>query len=80
MSDTTVKDKLRAWIISKNPGIDTGALTNQTALITQKYVSSVQMLDLILYIESLGAVDLDPEKLNPQSFASIDVIYQTFFT
>ena len=74
-----VKAKLKAWILARNPAADPASLTDETALITQKFISSVQMLDLILYMENIGANELDPEKLTPQSFASINSIVKNFF-
>ncbi|MBC7660573.1 MAG: hypothetical protein H7249_12820 [Chitinophagaceae bacterium] len=79
MSDQDVKAKLKKWIIGKNPTTDLSALSDSTPLITQKLITSVQMLDFILFMESIGANEFDPETLTPQSFATIDTIYQNFF-
>ena len=80
MSDEAkIKMQLKEWIVACKSGAKLEDITDDTALITHKFISSVQVLDLILHLESLGAKSLDPSKLSPQSFQSITSIYQNFF-
>lgn len=73
------KNKLKQWIAQCKSDVRPEDILDDTQLISQKYISSVQVLDLILFLEDLGAKELDPAKLNPQSFQTVSSIYQNFF-
>lgn len=77
--ETQIKADLKNWIVQCKSGLTVEQIQDETPLIAQKYISSVQVLDLILFVESLGAKDLDPSKLTPQSFQTVNSIYQNFF-
>lgn len=73
-----LKDALRAWIVRKNGKIQSNELKNDTAIIEQRIISSLQIMDLILFLEELGQMSVDVEKLKPGVFGSIDRIYENF--
>lgn len=77
--EQSIKQQLRLWISQCQSEIKAEDILDTTPLIADKLISSVQVLDLILYLEHLGAEELNPEKLNPKSFQSIQSIYENFF-
>ena len=79
-SEQEIKDSLRSWIARKNGKIQTDSLSDDTPIIDQRIITSMEVLDLILYIESLGAPSFDVSKLGASSFKSIQTIYAAFFT
>ena len=77
--EAQIKMQLKEWIVACKSGAKIEDIADDTALITHKYISSVQVLDLILHLESLGAKNLEPSRLTPQSFQTVTSIYQNFF-
>jgi acyl carrier protein len=70
--------KLRNWIISSNQkaaadiGID-------TQLINEGMLDSLQMVNFLLYIEELRGREIPEALIQPECFASLRVIHDTFF-
>ncbi len=79
MSESDAKKALRDWIISKSRHKDAAALTDETLVLEQRILNSVQIMDLILYLEELSQKPFDMEKLKPGVFSSVNKIYETFF-
>ncbi len=80
MEEVAVKLKLRDWIIdrSKIP-VEEGQLHGDTLIIEDGYLSSLDIVEFILYIESLIGDELDLDELEPEMFVSTNTMYQTFF-
>lgn len=75
----TERDALRAWIRRHNPDVPAGEPKDGTPLIERRYLTSLQVADLLLYIEELRQAPVDPARLKPGVFASIDAIHAAFF-
>lgn len=78
-SEQEIKDQLRSWIARKNGRVPSDSIADSTPIIEQRIITSMEVLDLIMYIESLGALGFDVSKLTAKSFKSIDAIYDVFF-
>jgi hypothetical protein len=76
---TDVKDALRAWIRERNPDVPAAEPADDTRIIERRYLTSLQVADLLLYIEELRGAPVDPSRLKPGVFASIDAIHAAFF-
>ena len=76
---TDVKGALRAWIRERNPDVPAGEPADDTRIIERRYLTSLQVADLLLYIEELCGAPVDPSRLKPGVFASIDAIHAAFF-
>lgn len=79
MSEFEIKLCLREWIAAKSRHVDAAKLCDDTPLFDQRMLSSLQMMDLILFIEQLSRKGIDPNALRPAGFASVNEIYRTFF-
>ena len=75
----TDRDALRAWIREHNPDVPAGEPADDTRIIERRYLTALQVADLLLYIEELRQAPIDPSRLKPGVFASIDDIYAAFF-
>ncbi len=73
------RDALRAWIREHNPDVPAGEPADDSPLIERRYLTSLQVADLLLYIEELRQSPVDPTRLRPGVFASIDSIHAAFF-
>ena len=79
MTEAEAREALRAWIREHNPDVPAGEPADGTRLIERRYLTSLQVADLLLYIEELRQAPVDPTRLKPGVFASIDDIYGAFF-
>jgi acyl carrier protein len=78
-SEMEIRQAIRDWTIKKNGKISGGDLTDQTPIIEQRIITSVQILDLILFLENLSGKQIDVKNLKKGVFRNIDAIYQNFF-
>ncbi|HEX4939475.1 MAG TPA: hypothetical protein VFX11_12430 [Candidatus Kapabacteria bacterium] len=76
---STVKNRIRDWILAKNPQVDAAALQDDTALLEQKILTSIQIMDLILFLEHLQERPLDIDQVQPENFHSVNTICAAFF-
>jgi hypothetical protein len=54
-------------------------LADDTPIFRNGILKSVQVTDLILYIEELAERSVDVEKIKPGVFRDVDTIYRSFF-
>jgi acyl carrier protein len=76
---STAKNRIREWILAKNPQLNVAALGDDTALLEQKILSSIQIMDLVLFLEHLQERPLDIDQVQPENFHSINTICAAFF-
>jgi hypothetical protein len=69
---------LREWIVSASGRIARDELRDDTALLESRIITSLQVMDLILFVESLARRPVDVERLAPGAFRDIDTICRTF--
>lgn len=79
MTEAEVRAALRGWVADRNPTLAPDAVVDDTPLIELRYLTSLQVADLLLFIEELGRSPIDPAALRPGSFGSIDAIHAAFF-
>jgi acyl carrier protein len=79
MNEMEIKEQIRTWIAGKNTKVSLDEIQLDTPILEKKIISSLQVMDLILYLESLkkGAISLD--NMKPCSFTDINTIYKSFF-
>lgn len=79
MQENEVRSKLRGWILGRaktNPGVD---FSDQTLLLEKGILSSLDIVEFVLFIESLRGEDVDVEDIDPAVFTSIDTLIAAFF-
>jgi acyl carrier protein len=79
-SESTIRAALRQWISSTSTKTTLESLDDDTPLFRNGILKSVQVSDLILYIEELAERAVDVEQIKPGVFRDIDSIYRNFFT
>lgn len=75
----SVRETLRNWITEHSRKTLGSPLGDDTALIEQGILSSVQVMDVILLIERLRNRPVDVAELKPGSFRDLNSIMKTFF-
>ncbi len=76
MSD--LKSRVREWILQANPKVDGSTLTEDTPLLENKILSSIQLMDLILFLEHVQGQPVDIDQVKPENFYSLNTICTAF--
>jgi hypothetical protein len=74
-----VRLALRQWVLNRNPQVDPAQLTDHTPLVSSRLVTSLQVTDLLLFIESLRERPVEVESLAAGAFSDLETIHRTFF-
>jgi acyl carrier protein len=73
-----IRQVLRDWIVANSGKVAPDEVTEETPIIERRIISSVQVMDLILFLEQLGGKPIDVDRLQPGAFHSIDAIVRGF--
>ena len=78
MNEVEVKQQLCAWILdrAKDKPDD---LKDDTPILEMGILSSLDVVELILFIEHLLEDEVDTEDLDAESIRDVNAIYATFF-
>ena len=77
-TEIEVKQALRDWMVSKNGNIDPTDLSDETPIIDERIMTSLHVMDLILFIEDLTGNVINVEKLTSGDLRDINSIYRNF--
>jgi acyl carrier protein len=78
-TETEIKIALRDWIVEANGKIELKQLSYETPIIEQRIITSLQVMDLIFFIEKLSNASIEVEGLKVGVFRNINSIYDNFF-
>jgi acyl carrier protein len=78
-TEEEIRQSLRDWIIKTNGKIRAEELNDETPIIEYRIISSLQVMDLIIFLERLSNKTVEVEDLKPGVFRDINSIYRTFF-
>jgi acyl carrier protein len=78
-TETEIREALRDWIVKTSGKIQPEELNDETPIIEQRIISSLQVMDLIFFIEKLSNRSIEVESLKVGVFRNINAIYDTFF-
>lgn len=79
MTRIEIIDCLRAWLVEHNPEIDIADITEDTLIIEEGILSSLQVASLLLYLEQMRGEPIDIGSLRSRTFSSLATIYHNFF-
>lgn len=79
MQEQEIRSKLRQWIVKHAKTAPRSELSDQTLILEEGILSSLDIAEFVLYIESLRGEEVDVESLEPKVFANIDALYSSFF-
>jgi acyl carrier protein len=78
-TEQEIKESLKAWILKKNPKLQSEDLNDETRLMESRIISSLHIMELILEIEKLKGSKFNIKSMKPGVFQSVNSIYQAFF-
>jgi acyl carrier protein len=70
---------LREWIHSANPTAAALCVDPKTDLIKSRILESLQVVDLVLFLERQTGREILAEHLNPDTFRTLNSIFLNFF-
>ena len=76
--EAEIKASLREWIARKGK-VSPGEITDETPFLEQRIISSVQLMELILFLEDLRKDPIDVKGLKRGMLRDINTIYTNFF-
>jgi acyl carrier protein len=80
VSEAETKEKLREWIVNRSKkAVRREELTDETPIVESGLLSSLDIVEFVLYIESLTGKEIDAEELEPAAFTNTNAMYATFF-
>ena len=80
MDEQYIRKQLRDWVLehakAPPPG---GDLTDTTPLLETGLISSLDIVELVLFLEELRDDEIDPDEIEPEVFTSVETLWQAFF-
>lgn len=77
--ETAIRARLRGWILAHAKVDGPGDLTDQTPLLATGLLSSLDIVELVLFLEELRGEEIDTDEIEPDVFVSVDAIWTGFF-
>lgn len=74
-----IKEKILAWVEKKSQVGSEIAIDSSTPILEQRIISSIQIMDLILYLQHLKGKPIDVNNIQAGVFSSVNTIVDTFF-
>ncbi len=79
MDAKMIRDELRSWILERSGASPDRLTTDDTPILDDGLLSSLDVVEFILFIESLREEEVDIEAIEPEVFTSIDTLMEAFF-
>ena len=76
--ETEPRAALRTWILEKNGELAESELADDTPLVERRILTSLDVMDLILFLERLRGRPVDVQSLGAGSFRDVDTIVSGF--
>ena len=78
MTDIEIRRKLREWIVGRAKD-KPAEMKDDTPILENGILSSLDVVELILYVEQLKGEEVSVDALEPGSIRDVNAIYETFF-
>jgi acyl carrier protein len=78
MDEAEVRRQLKSWIVDHAKSSATH-LADDTRILDEGILSSLDIVEFVLYIESLRGQEVNVEDIEPEVFTSVDSLYAAFF-
>jgi acyl carrier protein len=80
MDEQQIRAQLRQWILehAKAPARG-GELTDQTPILESGLISSLDVVEFVLFIEELRGEEIETDDIEPEVFTSVDTLWEGFF-
>ncbi len=79
MDDKQIREQLRMWILDRSGASPDRLARDDEPILDDGLLSSLDIVEFILFIESLREEEVDIEAIEPEVFNSIDTLMAAFF-
>jgi len=79
MSEVEIRNSLRGWILERSGAPGERLASDERPILEEGLLSSLDIVEFILFIESLRGEEVDIEAIEPEVFTSINTLYKAFF-
>ncbi len=79
MEDSAITGKLRGWILERAGAGEDRLTDNEMPILDEGLLSSLDIVEFILFIESLRGEEVDIESIEPEVFTNLRTLYEAFF-
>lgn len=79
MQELEVRGKLRDWIAKHAKKPFTDEFNDETPVLELGILSSLDVVEFVLFIEDLRGCDVDADDIGPEAFTNINAVYSAFF-
>ena len=79
MRELEVRAKLRGWIAKHTKKPLTAEFDDETPVLELGILSSLDVVEFVLYIESLRGGEVDADNIEPEAFTNVNTLYSAFF-
>jgi acyl carrier protein len=78
VTETELREALREWIVRTSGRIGREALRDDTPILEQRILTSLHVLELVLFLEQVTGLPIDVQRLRPGVFRDVDTICRSF--
>lgn len=78
MNEVELRQQLRDWIYDRAKD-KPARLEDSTPILDDGILSSLDVVEFVLFIENLRGAEVDVDALQPDSFRDVDSIWKAFF-
>jgi acyl carrier protein len=78
-SEAEIRAALRQWILTRAQAEAGRVLHDDTPILEPGLLSSLDVVELILFIESLRGEEVDVDRIEPEALTDVDALYDAFF-
>lgn len=79
MDEKAIRDGLKGWILDRAGATPDALASDQQAILDDGLLSSLDIVEFILFIEDLREEEVDIEAIEPEVFNNIDSLVEAFF-
>lgn len=79
MQEQDIKQRLRDWILKHAKTPPKADFSDATHILEEGILSSLDIVEFVLFIESLRGDEVDADAIEPEAFTSVESLYATFF-
>jgi acyl carrier protein len=78
MTEPALREALREWIVKTSGRIVPETLRDDTPILEQRILTSLHVLELVLFLEQVTGRPIDVHRLQPGAFRDVETICRTF--
>ena len=79
MDEKTIREELRGWILARSGAAPDRLSSDDQPILDDGLLSSLDIVEFILFIESVREEEVDIEAIEPEVFNNIDSLIEAFF-